>query len=61
MSFPTRRLPNAWLRAADCHLDDLLVVLTEPTDESDYAYCSGVEHGVLVYDVHALGPKLSTG
>ena len=55
----TRRPANAWLRTKDCHLDDLLVVLAEPTDEDDYAYCSGVEHGVLVYDARTLRPKVS--
>lgn len=50
----THRPPNAWLRPQDCHLDDLLVVLAEPTEEDDYPYCSGVEKGVLVYDAALL-------
>jgi ectoine hydroxylase-related dioxygenase (phytanoyl-CoA dioxygenase family) len=55
----TRRPPNAWLRPEDCHLDDLLVVLAEPTDGDDYPYCSGVEQGVLVYEAATLRPKVS--
>lgn len=55
MSAPTTNRPrNAWLRPEDCHLDDLLGVLAEPTEGDEYPYCSGVEQGVLVYDAVSL-------
>jgi ectoine hydroxylase-related dioxygenase (phytanoyl-CoA dioxygenase family) len=37
------------LRAEDCHLEDLLAVLAEPTELSDYPHASRVDQGVVVY------------
>ena len=44
----------AFLRAEDCHLDDLLAILSSGTDPGDYPNAATVVEGVLLYDADAL-------
>src|SRR5262245_57014651 len=39
-----------WLRPEDCRLDDLLEVVAERTDPSEYPHAVRIEQEVLVYD-----------
>ena len=41
---------SGFLRAEDCHLEDLLEVIASGTDLADYPHADSVAHGVLVYD-----------
>jgi ectoine hydroxylase-related dioxygenase (phytanoyl-CoA dioxygenase family) len=45
---------SGFLRAEDCHLDDLLAILDAGTDLADYPHADSVAQGVLVYDAGAL-------
>ena len=54
---PTARSGAAatgWLTREDCHLQDLLEVLTDETRPADYPYASRVDREVLVYDAATL-------
>ena len=48
-----------WLLPEDCHLDDLVAVLADPTDLAHYPNATTVEQGVVVYDVTRLDGILS--
>src|SRR4051812_18701846 len=39
-----------WLSEQDCRLDDLVAIVGETTDRSDYPHAAAVEQNVLVYD-----------
>ena len=43
-----------YLRAEDCHLEDLLTILDAGTDQHDYPHAAEVAEGVLLYDADAL-------
>jgi hypothetical protein len=43
-----------YLRAEDCHLDDLLALIGASTDLADYPHAAEVSQGVLVYHAPAL-------
>ncbi|WP_137119617.1 phytanoyl-CoA dioxygenase family protein [Segeticoccus rhizosphaerae] len=49
MTTPSPAAIAGRLRAEDCHLEDLLAVLAEPTELSDYPHASRVDQGVVVY------------
>jgi ectoine hydroxylase-related dioxygenase (phytanoyl-CoA dioxygenase family) len=38
-----------WLSGQDCHLDDLVAIVGETTDRSDYPHAAAVDQNVLVY------------
>jgi ectoine hydroxylase-related dioxygenase (phytanoyl-CoA dioxygenase family) len=48
-----------YLRVTDCRLDDLLAVLADGTNPSDYPHASAVEQGVLVYERERIAPALA--
>ncbi len=50
---------HGFRRVEDCHLEDLLAVLADPTDLADHPYAARLEQGVLVYDSAALRPLLA--
>jgi ectoine hydroxylase-related dioxygenase (phytanoyl-CoA dioxygenase family) len=43
-----------YLRAEDCHLDDLLRIIGAGTDLADYPHATEVAQGVLLYDAPSL-------
>ncbi|HET6966684.1 MAG TPA: phytanoyl-CoA dioxygenase family protein [Ornithinibacter sp.] len=45
---------SGYLRAEDCHLDDLLTIIEAGTDLADYPHADSVAQGVLLYDAVAL-------
>lgn len=49
---------HGFRRREDCHLDDLLAVLAEPTDAAAHPHADRVEQGVLVYEGASLRPLL---
>jgi ectoine hydroxylase-related dioxygenase (phytanoyl-CoA dioxygenase family) len=46
--------PTGYLRAEDCHLEDLLEVIGAGTDLTDYPHAAEVADGVLLYDASTL-------
>lgn len=44
----------AWLRAADCRLDDFVALVERSTDLADYPFAAEVVDNVVVYDGDAL-------
>jgi len=48
------------LRAADCRLEDLVEVVSEPTRAADYPHAATIEQGVVVYDSARLRAALIT-
>ncbi|SFC37850.1 Ectoine hydroxylase-related dioxygenase, phytanoyl-CoA dioxygenase (PhyH) family [Nocardioides terrae] len=48
------------LRAADCRLEDLVEVVSEPTRAADYPHAETIEQGVVVYDSARLRDGLAT-
>src|SRR6266508_4627713 len=38
-----------WLSGQDCHLDDLVAIVGETTDRSDYPHAAAVDQNVPVY------------
>jgi ectoine hydroxylase-related dioxygenase (phytanoyl-CoA dioxygenase family) len=46
-----------WLNPADAELDDLLAVLKQQTDPTDYPYAERIEQQVPVYDAARIGSE----
>jgi ectoine hydroxylase-related dioxygenase (phytanoyl-CoA dioxygenase family) len=55
---PATASAHGFRRAEDCRLEDLLAVLSEPTDVTAYPHADHVEQGVLVYESAAVRPLL---
>ncbi|NUR82425.1 MAG: phytanoyl-CoA dioxygenase [Dermatophilaceae bacterium] len=53
MTTTSRRSPH-WLLPQDCRLEDLLEVLADRTQPSDYRHASRLERDVVVYDATGL-------
>lgn len=45
---------RVWLSEDDCRLDDLVAIVSQPSEGSDYPHAASVEQGVVVYDSGAL-------
>jgi ectoine hydroxylase-related dioxygenase (phytanoyl-CoA dioxygenase family) len=45
---------SGYLRAEDCHLDELLAIIGAGTDLADYPHAADVAQGVLLYDADRL-------
>ncbi len=54
---PTRA--PGYLRAEDCHLDDLLAVIGDGSDLAHYPHATEVVSGVLLYDATVLGDAMT--
>lgn len=50
-----------WLKTEDCNLDDLLRVLDDHTDPSDYPTAARIEQEVVVYDSGSVREALAAG
>ncbi len=48
------RSDRVWLRADECHLDDLKGLVERTTDPADYPFASEVASNVLIYDGDAV-------
>ena len=55
----TTTAARGFRRTEDCRLEDLLVVLAEPTDLNAYPHADRVEQGVRVYDAAHVRPLLA--
>jgi ectoine hydroxylase-related dioxygenase (phytanoyl-CoA dioxygenase family) len=58
MTMTTRA--RMWLTEADCHLADLVALVGESTQASDYPLANSVRQNVLVYDGDRLRERIST-
>ena len=54
MTTTTTTTAAGYLRAEDCHLEDLLATIGAGTDLADFRHAAGVAQGVLVYDAASL-------
>lgn len=58
---PATYLRGGYLRTEDCHLQDLLDLLAEPTDAAAYPHSSRIEQQVIMYDAAHLRAALAAG
>ena len=52
-------MARGWLREAECRLSDLVALVEQPTEVSDYPHAAAVDHGVVVYDCDRLRDLIS--
>ena len=58
---PATYLRGGYLRTEDCHMQDLLDLLAEPTDAAAYPHSSRIEQQVIMYDAAHLRAALAAG
>jgi ectoine hydroxylase-related dioxygenase (phytanoyl-CoA dioxygenase family) len=57
---PVAPTAQARLRAADCHLEDFVALVSQQADAADYPYADRVERNVLIYDAASLRAAVVT-
>src|ERR1700687_1900446 len=52
-------LARGWLHESDCRLADMVAIVEQPTELSEYPHAASIDHNTVVYDCDHLRSVIS--